>query len=196
MIIGIDGNEANIRNRVGVGRYAYELLWQFYKVQSSKLKVKSFNIYLKDKPLDNLPKETEWWKYKIVGPRKLWTQVGFLINLFFDKPQPDVFFTPSHYAPRFCPCPSVISVMDLSYLKYPELFKPNDLWQLKNWTEYSVKKAQKILTISNSSKNDIIKYYGIREDKVSVTYPGFNKEIKIINNINSIKKNLNYCFGF
>jgi len=29
MIIGIDGNEANIENRVGVGQYAFNLLKTF-----------------------------------------------------------------------------------------------------------------------------------------------------------------------
>ena len=33
MLIGIDGNEANIEKRVGVGRYAYELLKQFYELR-------------------------------------------------------------------------------------------------------------------------------------------------------------------
>ena len=182
MLIGIDGNEANIKNRVGVGRYAFELLKQLYKiVQSDNLKVK---IYLKDKPLDDLPKEEDWWTYKIVKPQKLWTQIGLPSNLFFDKPRPDVFFTPSHYSPRFCPCPTVMSIMDLSYIKYPEMFKTNDLWQLKNWTAYSVKKAAKILTISQASKDDIIKYYRVEKEKVIVTYPGItiqNLKIKMQN---------------
>ena len=28
MLIGIDGNEANVEKRVGIGEYAFELLWQ------------------------------------------------------------------------------------------------------------------------------------------------------------------------
>ncbi len=172
MIIGIDGNEANIKNRVGVGRYAFELLKQFGKNQKSNVK---YQIYLKEKPLPDLPIESENWKYKVIGPKKFWTQIGLPFDLFFEKEKPDVFFTPTHYAPRFSTCPRVISIMDLSFLKYPEMFKKNDLWQLKSWTGYSVKKAAKILTISQSSKNDIIDYYRVPEDKVIVTYPGFNK---------------------
>jgi glycosyltransferase involved in cell wall biosynthesis len=62
--------------------------------------------------------------------------------------------------------------MDLSYLHFPETFRKNDLYQLTKWTEYSVKKAKKVITISNSSKNDIIKYYKVKEDKVKVVYLG------------------------
>ena len=33
MIIGIDGNEANLKNRVGVNQYCFELLWGIQKLQ-------------------------------------------------------------------------------------------------------------------------------------------------------------------
>ena len=221
MIIGIDGNEANIEKKVGVGKYAYELLWQLYKnqkssfgkpfgtssgrglrmmlskVEASKLilrqtqddaeqsrgiKTQNYNfklkIYLKDKPLPDLPKETDWWQYKMVGPGKLWTQIGLPLALFEESLLKDcrlgVFFTPTHYAPRFCPCPNVVSIMDLSFLYFPRMFKKQDLWQLKNWTAYSIRKASKVLTISESSKRDIIEYYQIPEDQVVVTYPGYD----------------------
>jgi glycosyltransferase involved in cell wall biosynthesis len=186
VIIGIDGNEANIWKRVGVGRYAYEVLWQIYKIQNSKFKIQNdnvkFKIYLKDKPLADLPKETECWEYKMVGPKKLWTQFGLPLRLWRERvtgKAPDVFFTPSHYAPRFCPCPRVISIMDLSYLHFPQMFRRQDLYQLKNWTAYSVRKAAKILTISKASKDDIIKYYKIPEEKIVVAYPGFNLQFKM-----------------
>ena len=171
MLIGIDGNEANIKDRVGVGRYCFELLKKFKEYQIPNYK---FQIYLKDEPLYNLPKETDWWRYIIVKPQKLWTQFALPLYLFTHFPRPDVFFTPSHYSPRFCPCPTFMSIMDLSYIKYPEMFKASDLWQLKNWTAYSIKKAARILTISQASKDDIIKYYGVEKERVIVTYPGIN----------------------
>ena len=37
MIIGIDGNEANVEKKVGIGEYAYELLVQFHKSQIPNL---------------------------------------------------------------------------------------------------------------------------------------------------------------
>lgn len=175
MIIGIDGNETNVEKKVGIGEYAYELLMQFSQFSINNLQ---FRIYLKDKPLDDLPKENENWRYRVIGPKKLWTQITLPIDLYLHRPKPDVFFTPSHYAPRFSSVPTAISIMDLSYIHYPELFKKNDLYQLVNWTKYSVKKASKIFTISLASKNDIIHVYKVSESKVVVTYPGI-KETKM-----------------
>ena len=78
--------------------------------------------------------------------------------------------------------------MDLSYIHFPEMFKKSDLYQLKNWTAYSVKKAKKILTISEASKNDIIRVYQVPEDRVVVTYPGIKQELGIMNQESGISR--------
>lgn len=186
MIIGVDGNEANVEKRVGISEYAFELLKQF---SCSKLIAHSskFIIYLKDKPKSDMPLESENWKYRVVGPRRLWTQLSLPLALLKDCRlkgcRMDVFFSPTHYAPRLCPVPTVISVMDLSYIHYPELFKKLDLYQLKNWTSYSVRNAKRVLTISNASKNDIIKQYNTPSEKVEVAYPG----IKVKSQMSKVK---------
>jgi len=181
MLIGIDGNEANVEKKVGIGEYSFELLKQFsiFNFQFSiKSKNINFQIYLKNEPLPDLPKQNKSWKYKIVQPKKLWTQFALPLNLYLTRPRPDVFFTPSHYAPRFSPVPTVVSIMDLSYIHFPEMFKRRDLYQLRNWTAYSVRNAKKVLTISQASKDDIIKEYRVPEDKVVVTYPGVKSEVR------------------
>lgn len=172
MTIGIDGNEANVGRRVGIGEYAYELLTEFYKLRDKGVTQTKFTIYLKDTPLQDMPKETVWWKYVLVKPRKLWTQIGLPIYLFTHFPRPDVFFTPSHYSPRMSPVPSIISIMDLSYIHFPHLFAKNDLYQLNNWTAYSARNAAKIFTISNASKSDILTVYKKKSQDVYVTHLG------------------------
>src|SRR5690242_7383171 len=111
MTIGIDGNEANVTRRVGIGEYAYELLVQFYLLREKGVTNSHFTIYLKDSALLDMPKPASWWKYIIVKPRRFWTQIGLPVYLYSHFPRPDVFFTPSHYAPRISPVPTVISIM-------------------------------------------------------------------------------------
>jgi len=169
MTVGIDANEANVKRRVGISEYVFQLLVQFHKLSSDN---KKFVIYLKDEPSADFPKETSSWKYSVVGPRRMWTQIGLPFHLFLKREKIDVFFSPGHYAPRFSPVPTVISIMDLAFLHFPDYFTKKDLAQLKSWTSYSIKKAKAVLAISQSSKDDIIKLYGIPEDKVQVTYLG------------------------
>src|SRR5260221_140278 len=129
MIIGIDGNEANVKKRVGIGEFAFELLDQMTRIDSQN----RFVIYLKNKALLDLPARSKNVDYRVFGPKRLWTQIGLPVRLFFGR-KPDVFFSPTHYAPRFSPIPTVVSVMDLAFIHYPEHFQSDDLYQLKNWT--------------------------------------------------------------
>lgn len=168
-MIGIDGNEANVQNRVGIGEYSFELIKKFNELKRHDIK---FQIYLKNIPRFDMPRESENWTYKIFGPNKLWTQIALPLNLYAHFPRPDVFFTPSHYAPRFSPIPTAIAIMDLSYIYFPQLFAKSDLYQLKHWTAYSAKNANVIFTISESTRDDIIDEYKVSKDKVYITYPG------------------------
>lgn len=184
MIIAIDGYEANVKDRVGIGRYAFEILRHMHdeiKDQRSKLKDTNkiskklqynFKIYLPNPPLPDMPAQTDWWQYRRLSPKKFWTLLRLPLALLVDRPKADVIFSPTHYIPRFTRVPRVISVMDVSYLHYPELFRVHDRYQLTHWTSYSAARARLILTISEFSKNAIIKAYGVPSEKVVVTYPG------------------------
>jgi glycosyltransferase involved in cell wall biosynthesis len=176
MIIGIDGNEANVQKRVGISEFAYQLLVQFSTRFKNEAK---FVIYLKDEPLESLPKASENWEYRVLKPGKLWTQWRLPLDLFFHKQRPDVFFSLTHYAPRLSPVPTIVSVMDVSYLRFPELFRSQDLYQLREWTHYSVKNAKKVLTISDSSRDDIIKAYKVPGKNVITIYPGIKNILSL-----------------
>ncbi len=172
MNIAIDGYEANVRNRVGIGSYAYETLNGLYDLMK-KNQTSNVTVYLPTNPLEDLPLETSWWKYIILKPRSLWTFIGLPMGIMKSPQKPDVIFSPTHYIPRFLTIPRVMSIMDMSYLEYPGLFKKKDLYQLVHWTEYSVKRAKAVFTISEFSRNAIIKAYNIPSSRIVVTYPGF-----------------------
>ncbi|MBI5357124.1 glycosyltransferase family 4 protein [Candidatus Collierbacteria bacterium] len=181
MLIGIDGNEANIKQRVGVNVWAFELLKQFKRKKEKGIGQKEeikFQIYLSRPPVADLPEETEYWKYRVIGPGRLWTRWRLPLDLYFHKPRPDVFLSLSHYAPKWSPVPRVVCVMDLSFLKYPEAFKPAVLWQLVNWTRESVRSADHVITISEFNKREIMKEYGYPAEKITVVYPGVSEAFK------------------
>lgn len=182
MLIGIDGNEANITNRVGVGQYAFKLIWHLYNLDTKN----QYIIYLKDKPSLNLPKTRNNWNYHVFGPQKLWTRFGLPIHLFTHKDKLNLFFSPSHYSPSLCPFPTIPTIHDLGYLQFQKQFTKKDFYQLKNWTYQSIKKAKHIVTVSQFSKDEIIKTYSIDPNKISIAYNGVDNPPKI--NIKNQKK--------
>jgi len=175
MIIGIDGNEANINFRVGVGQYAFNLLKNLYSIN----KKNQYIIYLKNPPLSDLPKETKNWRYKVFGPQKLWTKIALPFNLYIQPEKLDLFYSPSHYSPSFAPCPTIPTIHDLGYLQFQNQFTKKDLYQLINWTKQSIKKASHIITVSNFSKTEIEKTYNINPQKITITYNGVDEALKI-----------------
>ena len=174
MLIGIDANEANLTpNRVGINQYAFYLLHALYDLKTSH----SYVIYLKTSPLEDLPKERKNWSYRVIPFPMAWTQTRLPFDLYTHNPKPDVFFSMTHYAPRWSSTPTVVAIMDLGFLKTPEQFTLQDFNQLKSWTEYSVKQATRIVTISEHSKKDIISAYHIDPSKITVTYPGYDQKL-------------------
>lgn len=177
MLIGIDGNEANIVNRVGVNKYAYELLWSLYNLQDNNEFAHGVIVYLKNKPLNDLPRQSKKWKYKVIPGGNVWILTKLMPSLLFSNNKPDVFFAPSHYLPPISTMPRICSIMDLGYLENSEQFKKRVYWQLKYWTAMSVIVSKKIITISNATKEDIVRHYKFTSKKIAVTHLGYNKKV-------------------
>jgi len=176
MIIGIDGNEANIKNRVGVNMYAFELIWNLWKLQAEWGSKHNLIVYLKDDPLSDLPKETQNFKYKVISGGGLWILTKLMPNLFFGKPRPNIFFSPSHYVPLLAPMPRVCSIMDLGYLEFSGQFRKKDFWQLKLWTAISIFVSKYIIAISNATKSDIVRHYSFSKGKIYVTQLSYDSD--------------------
>lgn len=173
MIIGIDGNEANVEKPVGVSVYTKNLLYWFSQWANNNTQ---FKVYLKQRPLKSLPKENKYYQYITINGKFLWSQLFLPLELYL-KNKVDLFFSPAHYSPRFCPVPQVVTIHDLSYFYYPNEFLKKDLYQLMNWTKYSVNKATKIIAVSKTTKKDLMKWYHLPEDRIEVIYNGFEKNV-------------------
>lgn len=188
--IWVDGYEANVEQRLGSSQVAFELIKNIERLDFKN----NYTVLLPDKPLEDLPKEREGFKYKILKPKRLWTRIALPLAFFFVKNKPDVIFSPTHYIPRFAPkgLKRVGMVFDLSFLHFPSLFGKKDLWQLTNWTKFTVENAEHIITISKSTKLDLIKNYELNKDKITVSYPGFDAVVfHKVSNENRMQQVLN-----
>lgn len=172
MKIWIDGYEANVSQRLGSSQVAFELIRNIEKIDSRN----EYTILLPNKPLSDFPRERVGWRYKILKPKKLWTRIALPLALFMAKQKPDVFFSPTHYIPRYTNVKRIVTIFDLSFLHFPETFLKKDLWKLTNWTKFSIENAEHIITISNFSKKDILDNYKVDKNKITVAYPGYDRE--------------------
>jgi len=74
-----------------------------------------------------------------------------------------------HALPLVCPSPAVLTVQDLSWERDPSVFGRWDLVTFKIFVRRSVRRAQRVLAISERTKSDLVELYGTAPEKVVVT---------------------------
>jgi glycosyltransferase involved in cell wall biosynthesis len=79
----------------------------------------------------------------------------------------------SQYAlPLRAPCPGVVTVHDLSFARRPELMGRRDRLIFRTVVPRSVRRAARVLTVSERTKRDLVELYGIPPEKIVVTPNG------------------------
>ena len=71
--------------------------------------------------------------------------------------------------------PTVVTVYDLSFMQVPERFP---LWQrvyLTTQARRSCRQARRVVTISQSGRQDVHDYFGVPLDRIDVVYPGVDE---------------------
>jgi glycosyltransferase involved in cell wall biosynthesis len=71
-------------------------------------------------------------------------------------------------------CPVVITVHDLSFLFYPRSFPASKRLYLRAFTGMSVRRARRVIAISENTKRDVVQQYGISPDRVDRIYYGID----------------------
>lgn len=96
----------------------------------------------------------------------LWTLPQYL------KKNPVDAYHTQYITPFFVPreIKIITHVHDVSFLAYPELIKKTDLFFLKLLIPISLKRADKIIAVSEFTKNEIVKYYKTDPQKIEVVY--------------------------
>lgn len=69
---------------------------------------------------------------------------------------------------------SVVTIHDLIFERYPQQYSKIDVQIYRKKFMYACKHADKIIAISNQTKQDIIDYYKIPESKISICYQSCN----------------------
>ena len=82
----------------------------------------------------------------------------------------DAFFSGDMYMSLSGTCPTLYASHDLNYIHYPEGLRWSHLQYLKYYFPRYHRKADHIVTVSEFTKQDIIKQYGLESERISLTY--------------------------
>lgn len=75
-------------------------------------------------------------------------------------------------APPFCPAPVVVTIHDLAFEHLPETFTRRGSLQLKLTVRRTARRAARIATVSEYSRQDLLRTYRLAPEKVVTTYNG------------------------
>ena len=84
---------------------------------------------------------------------------------------PQVFHTPHYVLPALTPCRSIVTIHDCIHLVFPQYLKgriARIYARSTFWT--AVNRASRILTVSEASKRDILRFFSVSPDKVTVIH--------------------------
>jgi len=109
---------------------------------------------------------------------KIW--FNYSVTKALKKYNIDLFFSPDGYLSLKTNVKQIGVIHDLNFEHYPEDIPTSARKYLKKYFPLFAKKADKIITVSEFSKQDIINQYKINDDKIVVAHNGGNEKFKPI----------------
>ncbi len=90
----------------------------------------------------------------------------------------DLLHSMAFVSPVLTTIPSVVTVYDLSFLRVPDRFRTTNRIYLSLFTRVSCRRARRVITISESTKRDVVTQLGIPSERIDVIYPGIHERFR------------------
>jgi glycosyltransferase involved in cell wall biosynthesis len=186
-----------LKNKSGIGVYTYELTKRLENFKDIKFQGNIFNFLNRNDIEQDIPDLTlnknicSLFPYSIY--RRIWRCMPIKYNVLF-RNDADIYQFFNFIVPTNISGKVITTIHDLTYILYPETMDKKNRERLKKDMINTVNRVDYILTISENSKNDIIKYLNIPEDKITVIYPGVDEIYKQVldeKHIEKIKRKYN-----
>jgi len=159
--IGIDGRSLE-EKRTGVGRYLESLLGQWALQECND---QFIVYYINKRPGDSFFENPCFCRQQVTFEDHLQAD---LFSREFELSPVHVFFSPLYDLPLPVPFPSVITVHDMVHRAWPEAFTDLQLSYLSTRHEYSINRADRIITDSLFSFNEILSEFLHIEKKLTI----------------------------
>ncbi|MCK9438865.1 MAG: glycosyltransferase family 1 protein [Patescibacteria group bacterium] len=183
MRLGVDIRVLMDNYYSGVSVFTFNLLSSLLK----KDKLSTYRFFcnsFKRKKIDLSPENTVQTFY----PNKIF---NYLLQKTFSYPKldkiiggVDLFYSPHiNFSSFSSKVKKVITIHDLSFLRYPEFFSQRkNFWHKSVNISKKIKDFDKIIAVSDNTKNDLIELLKISENKIEVVYPGITNNLFLNHN--------------
>lgn len=165
--------------RAGVGHYTSHLVDALVKRGTKDTYVLFFDHNMPQEQIAHLAarKNVEVVRFPFSDKKKFFP-LGyshvFVASVLRHK-ELDVFHSPAYVIPLQYNRPSVVTIHDLAIYHHPSWFPPKQTWSRSLLVPRSVKKAQKVIAVSNATQKSLRQVFNVPAGKIQVVHEGFAK---------------------
>ncbi len=127
-------------------------------------------VYYTPEKIAWLPQQSQ----KIIRLPRLWTVLRLSWELLINRP--DVFVSPVHELPFFCPTKTYRVIHDVAFLRTPEAYSRFHNWYLRFGLRRSLRICEKVFVATNHVRDDLIALSQAAAEKIIVTGFGYEKK--------------------
>lgn len=193
MKIGIDVRTLMDAKYSGVNEYTFNLIKEIIKLDShstgSGQSENEYRLFYNSATKINNPAENFAGHHVRVVKKNYPNKIlNYILFKFFNWPKidkmldVDFFFMPHiNFISLSRKCKGILTVHDLSFLRYPEFFNwRKNFWHRMINVRKLVRRLDHVVAISENTKKDIIELCGVSPEKVSVIYSGLGEEFRVV----------------
>ncbi|PWH20482.1 MAG: glycosyltransferase family 1 protein [Ardenticatenia bacterium] len=171
MHIGLNAQLLTLKQNyrgAGINAYIFHLLRAIGELQLPH----HFTVFLGERGFreENLDLHYTRWPTHHPLVRIVWEQL--VLPELLRRAGVEVLHAMAFVIPLLARCPSVVTIYDLSFLRYPQVFRPFNRWYLSRFTPLSARRARRVIAISESTRQDVIQYLRVAPDCVDVIHCG------------------------
>jgi glycosyltransferase involved in cell wall biosynthesis len=115
------------------------------------------------------------WPTERPVQRVLWEQMA--LPGLLRRMGVEVFHSPVNVLPSRLPCASVVTILDMAFLHYPQFYRPTRRIYQRTFTTRSAHAATLVIALSESTKQDVINV-GVPPANVRVIYPSIEERFQ------------------
>jgi len=197
MKIVIDVSPLTRQKKTGIENYVFNLCKNLPLIDKKNEYILFANSYGHYQPLQKAIEEIGVKNYQNMSI-KISRIPGSILNIMWKyvhipsadiltRKEIDVFHVSNRINPPLKKAKIIVTIFDLTPLKYRKYFRKKSIQYFKYYFNEMISKADMFIAISNATKNDILSYDNINEDRVEVIPLAADSDYRKIEDNNKIK---------
>lgn len=155
----------------GIHNYIHHLLQHLPTVREDDWQLHAYVGARNQRTYPGIHLHRAGWNTEVPWRRIIWEQVAYPLHLR----GADLHHAMAFASPLLDRTPTVVTVYDLTFMRYPERLSRSRRMYLRSLTQRTCREARRILAISASTADDLVNLLHIPRDKIDVTPLGYDR---------------------